>query len=679
VFLRTIRSKLLLSLTFSVLLVGTGLTLGASWMTTKQIRHQNEERIHAAITSMQRSFLNAVKTDQKLISDFCARDDVARKFNTAALLGFIEDDVIAKTNELRISLHAKSLAVYLKEEQNPNIFTLRIISTPTEGSRSSFNNDQIEQSNFSKYFEKSTPAFRLVSTDEGYAAKWDFSFVSLIDDPNYGLKKNDVIGKITVENTINLDLAEMGKDLGVSFSIYDISGRVGISENTFPDLDLSTARETMGRITHINDQKNLAYDSVLVPLTVDGEIVGYASASIALSIIFQRTVQTIEVLIWIGLCIIIVILVAFIPFVDISIARPLTNFARVFKDVSEGKSDLNVRLKANTQNEIGELAAAFNTMAEKIELTTTDLKNAESALRESNLDLEKRVIDRTKELKEAQTMALESAHAAGMAEISTGMLHNIGNIVNSVNISTEELAEITASLKVKELNKANQLLQEQLPNLAHFFTEDPRGKALISYYSTLGEAFKLSQDKQTQEILRMRKQLSLINDVISTQQQYAKKDLYLEVISLKELLEDVLNLQEKTLENHHIQIIKNIPKDDFLVKIQRVKIAHVLMNLIKNAIEAMESIPADERILTLTIERLTNSEVCIKVIDKGCGISQENLTKIFIHGFTTKQTGHGFGLHSCANAMTEIGGRLEVNSPGPNQGAEFVMIFKISQ
>jgi signal transduction histidine kinase len=70
--------------------------------------------------------------------------------------------------------------------------------------------------------------------------------------------------------------------------------------------------------------------------------------------------------------------------------------------------------------------------------------------------------------------------------------------------------------------------------------------------------------------------------------------------------------------------------------------------------------PAEDR-LTLCVE------------DNGVGIAKDNLRRIFTHGFTTRRDGHGFGLHSCANAAAEMGGRLSAESAGLGEGARFVL------
>ena len=76
--------------------------------------------------------------------------------------------------------------------------------------------------------------------------------------------------------------------------------------------------------------------------------------------------------------------------------------------------------------------------------------------------------------------------------------------------------------------------------------------------------------------------------------------------------------------------------------------------------------------LTMQV-RAANGRVQIAVMDNGVGIPAENMTRIFNHGFTTREKGHGFGLHSAALAAREMGGTLNAHSDGPGQGATFIL------
>jgi len=97
----------------------------------------------------------------------------------------------------------------------------------------------------------------------------------------------------------------------------------------------------------------------------------------------------------------------------------------------------------------------------------------------------------------------------------------------------------------------------------------------------------------------------------------------------------------------------------------------ILVNLIANAKQAMAGCSGGER-LTLRAAAAAG-RLRIRVEDEGVGISAQNLTRIFSHGFTTRSTGHGFGLHSCALAAREMGGALLAESEGPGKGAAFTL------
>jgi len=103
------------------------------------------------------------------------------------------------------------------------------------------------------------------------------------------------------------------------------------------------------------------------------------------------------------------------------------------------------------------------------------------------------------------------------------------------------------------------------------------------------------------------------------------------------------------------------------------KVLMILVNLISNAKYALDSAPVGQRCLTLRLEAPAADRVRIEVRDNGMGIEPELLTRIFQHGFTTRDEGHGFGLHSSALAAQELGGMLTAHSEGPGRGATFTL------
>lgn len=283
-------------------------------------------------------------------------------------------------------------------------------------------------------------------------------------------------------------------------------------------------------------------------------------------------------------------------------------------------------------------------------------------------------------LKRAQDRLVETAHSAGMAEIATGVLHNIGNILNSVNISTEEIATTLKNSKMKGFLKANELLSKHRDNYADFFTNHPKGKLIPEYFLTLGAAIQEEHHQVMDEIDSLTKKVGMMRDVISTQQNYAKSGLYTEDISIVDLIEDSLKLQMASLQKQGVRVIRNYidrPKG----YVAKVKMVHVLTNLIKNSKEAMACNKEEERPqeLEICLKELAEGVVEIRVIDSGSGIKQSDIDKIFNHGYTTKLDGHGFGLHTCANFMTEMNGSLKAENRTDQKGACFVVKFPISR
>ncbi len=283
-------------------------------------------------------------------------------------------------------------------------------------------------------------------------------------------------------------------------------------------------------------------------------------------------------------------------------------------------------------------------------------------------------------LRKAQQRLLETAHSSGMAEIATGVLHNIGNILNSVNISTEEMGLTLKNSKVVGFLKANEMIRNHQGDLGAFFTAHPKGKLIPGYYLSLGEAISEEQKTLTDEVTALTTKINMMRDVISTQQNYAKAGLYTENVSVIDLIEDSLKLNLASLQKKGVKVVKNYTSDP-KGSVAKVKLVHVLTNLIKNAKEAMQDNDSKnkEQILEIIMRKVENNEVVVAIKDNGIGISDEHKDKIFNHGFTTKPTGHGFGLHTCANFMTEMGGTLDVSSEGLGLGAEFEIRFPLDE
>ncbi len=279
------------------------------------------------------------------------------------------------------------------------------------------------------------------------------------------------------------------------------------------------------------------------------------------------------------------------------------------------------------------------------------------------------------ELESVQNELIDKAHKAGMADIATGTLHNVGNILNSVLTSTQMMNEIMAASKMPSFFKANEILKENIDDLENFIIKNPKGKILMEYYLAIEKQLSEENSLFKQHLDRLKNKVNAIVEVINAQQSYAGGASFVEKVCLKDIIEDAITMQADIISSNNISIDRHFIDIPPLI-IQRTKFVHIMINLIGNAKDAMLSIPAEKRILRFLFEQ-TEDAVFLKVSDSGEGISSERIQKIFSHGFTTKDSGHGFGLHSCANYMTEMGGRMWAESEGTGKGSTFILQFAL--
>ncbi|MBC3375828.1 GHKL domain-containing protein [Pseudomonas sp. SWRI92] len=292
-------------------------------------------------------------------------------------------------------------------------------------------------------------------------------------------------------------------------------------------------------------------------------------------------------------------------------------------------------------------------------------------LQASNDNLEERVQERTQALKEAERELVDAARMAGMAEIATNVLHNVGNVLNSVNISAELVSRKLKNSKTQGLGRAVRMMNEHTQDLGQFITEDEKGKLLPRYFNELADSVAAEQALLIEELAQLTRSIDHIKEIVTTQQTYAGAARLIEPLSITDLFEDALRMNSGALSRHHVTVIKDY-QDTPVILGDKHRLLLILINLISNAKFAMSHIePPREMILSIRI--VEPATLCISVKDRGEGIAPENLARIFNHGFTTRQNGHGFGLHSCALAAVEMNGRLHVHSDGPGQGAVFTL------
>lgn len=269
--------------------------------------------------------------------------------------------------------------------------------------------------------------------------------------------------------------------------------------------------------------------------------------------------------------------------------------------------------------------------------------------------------------------ARDMERMTGTAEVANSVLHNIGNILNSLMVSCSLVESRLRHSKMPRLRQAHEVLEQNLTDLATFFTSDPKGELLPQFLLKVGAQLEKDHELLSTEIRKISEKTHLMRDIIETQQTISKIGGS-EVQAVVQVIEEAINLQSTFLERHKTLIQRDF-RTDKPVRASKAKLIHILVNLIKNATEAMNDLDPETRRLTIVLEENDEGEVLVHVRDNGAGIHPADLEKMFTHGFTTKENGHGFGLHFCASAMEEMRGRISVHSDGPNQGATFTLVF----
>ncbi len=277
-----------------------------------------------------------------------------------------------------------------------------------------------------------------------------------------------------------------------------------------------------------------------------------------------------------------------------------------------------------------------------------------------------------REVDKIHQQLLNASRQAGMAEVATGVLHNVGNVLNSVNISTSQVIEGLNKSRISKVSLLGELLAKNAGNLAAYVTTDASGSQLPGYVSRLAERLHQERDDLLKECELIRTNMEHIKEIVSMQQSYARAFGVVEKVKVTDLIEDALQLNAGALTRHDVEIVRDFQSPRCQITVEKHKVLQILVNLIRNAKYACDESRRADKQLTIRCNN-GGDRVQIAVVDNGVGIPAENLTRIFGHGFTTRKEGHGFGLHSAALAAKELGGTLVVHSDGPQRGAAFTL------
>jgi len=306
--------------------------------------------------------------------------------------------------------------------------------------------------------------------------------------------------------------------------------------------------------------------------------------------------------------------------------------------------DFTRRIGSDRKDEIGVLAREFDGLIGRIEQSRADL--------------------------------VKAARAAGMSEIATGVLHNVGNVLNSVNVSANLVAERVRGSATNDLSKVVKVLEPHAEDLPGFLLRDPKGRALLPLLRSIATELEAERGRVQGEVKSMCEGIEHVKELVQAQQGYAGRSGVTEVVSIADQFDAAIDFTGRALQGRStIEVVREydpLPS----CRIDRHRLMEILVNLIQNARQATQEAGTSPRI-TLRIRDLGEGRVRLEVEDNGVGIPAENVARVFTHGFTTKKTGHGFGLHASANAAREMGASLTATSEGTGRGAIFALELAI--
>lgn len=319
-----------------------------------------------------------------------------------------------------------------------------------------------------------------------------------------------------------------------------------------------------------------------------------------------------------------------------------------------GRSGWLLTSRMPLRNRAGEIIGTF-----VISRDVTDKKVIEAALEKAHHDL------------------LEASRVAGMAEVATGVLHNVGNVLNSLNVSASMIATGLRHSKADSLARIAALLREHQHDLGTFISADSKGRRVPEFIASLAKHSVEERDRLVAELASLQKNVDHIKEIVTMQQAYATMIGVVEPLDPVSLIEDAVRMNSGALQRHDVRVDRDfqpVPK----ALGEQAKVLQILVNLIRNAKYACDDSGKAEKLITLRTQAVGADRVQMIVQDNGVGIPAENLTKIFQHGFTTRAKGHGFGLHSAANAAREMKGTLTVMSNGAGTGACFTLDLPVA-
>lgn len=333
--------------------------------------------------------------------------------------------------------------------------------------------------------------------------------------------------------------------------------------------------------------------------------------------------------------------------------------------------------------ELEEANAALSNAVKELERSQAHILNQNVELEHTNQSLVVEITERKKVESEREVLnhrLQEASRRIGMAEVAASVLHNVGNVLNSVNVSVGLIHKVLERTPVDKFARVGQMVQDHMNDLSNYLVQDEKGKQIPSYLVKLAAQVNTNFADVNKELDSLDQNIDHIRRIVMAQQGHAKTQVLLEHIQLKDIIEQSLAINKDGLEKAGITVVREYAEVSAAL-CDRHQVLQIMVNLVNNAIHAMKVVPDRSHRLTVAIgyHAESNERVQIHVRDTGMGVAPDNLKRLFTQGFTTREGGQGLGLHSSSLAAKLLGGVLSASSDGEGRGATFTLDLKLAQ
>lgn len=272
---------------------------------------------------------------------------------------------------------------------------------------------------------------------------------------------------------------------------------------------------------------------------------------------------------------------------------------------------------------------------------------------------------------------VDKAVEQGKFEIASGVLHDIGNAVVGFG---------SYLTRIRRLLEQNNL--ENLQGLVGFFAEhrtafvtaigEERADAVIDMLTGINKTQEENYNAIGKSITEQLNIITHIQEILNIQRQYVsgRESQERKPVNIRSIVNDCLAMLFASLDKRGIAVSLDIATESPIVKGDRTKLMQVILNILKNSLEAID-IKAEQKSIAINLDA-TDATVTLQVKDSGHGFDDVVAGKLFERNFTTKSSGSGIGLYNCMAIVESHSGSMSLTSEGPGKGATTTIKFNMN-